>query len=159
MPLGISEQQIGTLSYSFVKRHSSASQIKDLNELIDDYGSMDTTIGLDKNKVEDYYFMPNRYVYQEICDVLEDMLNTDKYDIHYSKAEKRFFRKVYLKTKISRSLDFIKPLLRKLHLFKEAFEKSDIHHKALEAGYKKNVATEEEITILYNQLKPIVYGQ
>lgn len=141
------------------KLFDSASQIKELNELLEDYDSMDTTIGLDRKKVEDYYFMPRRYVYQEICDVLEDMLNTDKYDIHYSKAEKRFFRKVYLKTKISRSLDFIKPLLRKLHLFKEAFEKSDIHHKALEAGYKKNVATEEEISLLYNQLKPIVYGQ
>lgn len=137
----------------------TASHIKTIQDFIDDYESLDTTEGVDMNLVHDYYYIPKRYVYLEICDLLEEMLNTDKYDIHYTAEEKNRFRKVYYRAELQRKLGFCKPLLRKLGLFKDTFAKSDVTHKALDDGFAKNVATEEEIQEIYNRLKPIVYEQ
>lgn len=136
----------------------TASHIKTIHDFLEDYNSLDTTTCLDRKMVDDYYYLPKRYVYLEICDILEEMLNTDKYDIHYSKEEIKRFRKVYWMAEIMRKLSFTKPLLRKLGLFKETFAKSDLTHKALDDGYTKNVATEQEMKDIYNRLKPIVYS-
>lgn len=136
-----------------------ASQINTLEEFLNDYECLDYTNGLDPLKVSDYYYTPKRHVYLEICDLLEEMLNTSKYDIHYTNDEKYRFRKAFWRAEIQRRLSFSKPLLRKLGLFKETFAKSDIAHKVQDEGFAKNVATEEELQQLYNKLKPIVYGQ
>ena len=141
------------------KLFEGASEIKSLKEFLDDYETLDYTTGLDKEKVDDYYYLPQRHVYLGICDFLEEMLNTDKYDIHYTAEEKNRFRKVYYRAELQRKLGFCKPILRKLGLFKDTFAKSDVTHKALDDGFAKNVATEEEIQEIYNRLKPIVYEQ
>ena len=117
------------------------------------------TNGIDSQLLADYYYLPERFVYQDICDILEEILNTDKYDIHYTKEEKSRFRKVYLRAEIIRRMNFCKPFIRKLGLFRNTFAKSEITHKALDEGYSKNVATKDEINNIYNQLKPLVYDQ
>lgn len=135
------------------------NQIKSLQEFLDDYESLDKTNGLDCQIFTDYYYMPKRYAYVEICDVLEEMLITDKYDIHYTSEEKRMYRYEYLKAESHRRLSCSKPILRKLGLFKDKFAESDIAEKVKVEGFAKNVATEGEIQQLYNKLAPIVYGQ
>ena len=137
----------------------NAGQINTLDDFLDDYESLDKKNGLDPKMVADYYYKPQRYVYLEICDILEEMLNTDKYDIHYTKEEKKLFGKAHIKEEMIHLFAFSKPLLRKLNLFKETFAKSDMVHKVLDEGFAKNVATDEEIKQLYDRLKPIVYGQ
>lgn len=136
----------------------TADHIKTLDDFLEDYESLVTSNGLDFKMLEDYYYIPERFVYQDICDILEEMLNTDRYDINYTKEEKSRFRKAYLRAEIIRRMNFCMPYLRKLGLYKEKFAKSDVTHKALDDGFAKNVATDEEIQYLYNQLKPIVYG-
>lgn len=137
----------------------NANQIKSLQEFLDDYECLDMTNGIDSQLLADYYYLPERFVYQDICDILEEMLKSDKYDIDYTKEEKRRFKKEFRKAELMRTLSFCKPVLRKLHLFSDTFAKSDIIHKALDEGFEKNVASEEEINLLYDKLKPIVYGQ
>lgn len=146
------------IEYDYRLFHS-AKHIKSMDEFKEDYSSLEKEEVFDPDMLSEYYYIPNGFVYQEICDVLEDMLKSDKYDIHYSLKERLYFgskRCIYL---LSNNLSFIKPLLRKLNLFKDTFAKSDIARKALEAGYAKNVATDEEINELYSRLKPIVYGE
>lgn len=151
-PCNISEEYDYRLFYS-------ANQIKTLQDFLNDYKSLDKNVGLDKHLLDDYYFLPKRYVYLEICDILEEMLNSDAYDIHYTKEEIRSFKMVYYKTEIIRLMSFIKPMLRKFNLFKDTFSKAEAYHKALDEGFSKNVATEEECKLIYEQLKPIVYGK
>ena len=137
----------------------TADHIKKLDDFLEDYVSLDTTCGLDSKMVADYYHLPERFVYQDICDLLEEMLESNKYDIHYTKDEKKRFRKAYCRAEISRRLSHIKPLLSRVGLFKERFARKEARHKVLDEGFAKNVATEEELQQLYNLLKPIVYGQ
>lgn len=151
-PCFISEEYDYRLFYS-------ANQIKSSEAFLADYESMDTINALDPQMVADYYYMPKRFVYLEICDMLEEMLKTDKYDIRYTIKEKNLYRKVVWRAEILRRLSFCKPFLRKIGLFKDTFVKSDIAHQVMDDGYVKNVATEEEIQHLYSQLLPIVYGQ
>lgn len=140
----------------------SANQIKTLQEFLNDYDSLDNHIGLDPKIVADYYYFPKRFVYLEICDVLEDLLTSERYDIHYTSEEKKLFQKVYRKAELWRNirkLNFIKPILQKFHLFDERFTRGDNRRKILNEGFEKNVATEEECRVLNEKLKPIVYGQ
>jgi surface carbohydrate biosynthesis protein len=140
----------------------SANKIKTLQDFLDDYDSLDNCVGLDPQMVTDYYYFPKSFVYLEICDVLEDLLTSEKYDIHYTKEENKNFQKVYWKAVLMRNIGklyFVKPLLRKLHLFDERFAKGDNRRKILNEGFEKNVATDEECRLLAEKLKPMVYGQ
>lgn len=137
----------------------AAKHIKNLDDFLSEYESLDCTNGLDSQIVSDYYYVPERFVYQEICDYLEEMLKTDKYDIHYTEEETVLFLMAYWRRKISSSMNFLKKTIKYIGFFREKFDKIDATHKALDEGFEKNVASEEELTHLYNQLKPIVYGQ
>lgn len=137
----------------------TADHIKTYEDFLNDYPSLDEKKVMDSHMMADYYYTPERFVYQEVCDVLEEMLKTDKYDIHYTTEEKRKFIKSYWKASLIRNISFIKPILRRLHLFNEKFASLDAVHKVLDDGYEKNVATETELTELHEKLKPFVYGQ
>lgn len=137
----------------------NAVHIKSLSEFKEDYPSLEIKDIVDKKLYSEYYYIPERYVYKEICDTLEDMLNTRKYDIKYTINEKISFGMQYIKTLFIRRLSFVKPLLRKLHIFESRLNKSAFIRETLEKGYKKNVASKEEIDALYIKLKPIIYNE
>ncbi len=94
----------------------------------------------------------------EVCDLMEEMLKSDKYNIHYTIKEYRYFIPLILRRKIIDSFDFLEPVVRKLHLFKGVIGRRDQLKKDLDAGFNKNVATNKEIEETSLQLKPFIYG-
>lgn len=136
-----------------------ADQIQSLDDFVDDYASVEVKQIFDPGLFSEYYFLPTKSVYVEICDILEEMLTTSKYDIIYSIRERIHFGTAFIKYHLIKRLGSIKPLLRKLHLFKGMLEKSEIRRKAFEEGYEKNVATEKEIEALRELYTPIIYGE
>ncbi len=136
-----------------------ADQIKTIAAFEEDYTSLEVTPVFSSSLIEEYYHIPDSFVYIHICDILEDILVSSKYDINYSPKEIIRFGIPYMKVKLIKSVSIIKPFLKRLHLFDDSFKKSEEARKVLESGYEKNVATEIEINSLYEQLKPLVYGE
>lgn len=132
------------------------NHIQTLNDFLKDYESLDTDKGLDYSVISDYYYIPDSYVYIKICDVLEEMLNSNKFDIRYSLSEYYHFGRLYLRRKFVESVNFLEPYARKMHLFNKVFKRRDTLRKVLKEGYKKNIATAYEIEDMYNLLKPII---
>lgn len=137
----------------------TANQIKTIQQFEEDYTSIERKEIINTQLLSSYYYLPPKYVYLSICDILEKMLLTSKYDVHYSIRERIHFGIPYLKTRLVKVISFSFPILRALHLFDHYFSAYDASIKALEDGYNKNVATEEEIKELSAKLKPIVYGE
>ena len=137
----------------------SANQIKTVEEFVEDYQSSENKTIIDKKLFSDYYYLPSRYVYLQICDIIEDMLKSDKYDIHYSWNERIKVLWAYIKHHIKANLQWVKPFLLRVNLFNEKFAKSAAIQKALDEGFEKNVATERELQELRNLLRPLVYGE
>lgn len=137
----------------------NAVHIKSLSEFKEDYPSLEIKDIVDKKLYSEYYYVPDMYVYKEICDILEDMLNTGKYDIKYTLNEKISFGMQYIMSQSIRRLSFVKPLLRKFHIFESRLNKSALIRETLKKGYQKNVASKEEIDAIYKKLKPIIYNE
>lgn len=136
----------------------NANQIKTIDAFLEDYPSMDLKEGLDEQVISDYYHIPKRPVYMEVCDLMEEMLKSDKYDIHFTIKEYRYFIPLILRRKIIDSFEFLEPVVWKLHLFKGVIGRRDQQKKDLDAGFNRNVATNKEIEELSSQLKPFIYG-
>ncbi len=135
-----------------------ANQIKTLEDFLEDYPSLDINGGLDDEVVSDYYHIPDRYVYLDVCDLLEEMLKSNKYDIYLTVKEYMHFVPLILRRRIIDFFDFLEPVVRKLHLFRGVISRRDQLKRDLDAGFEKNVATNKEIEELSSLLKPFVYG-
>ena len=98
----------------------------------------------------------------KVCDILEDMLKTNKYDINYSLNEYIKFGSVIVKAKFIKCLKPFLPIMQMLPVLKgmvkKRLDKRDIVINTLKQGYDKNVATEQDIQEIYQRVKPIIYG-
>ena len=52
--------------------------IKDAQAFQDDFTNMEYRDIINKSLFDSYYYIPQNYIYQNICDYLEQMLLTDK---------------------------------------------------------------------------------
>lgn len=125
---------------------------------------------LDESKVEiideqlfnSYYFLPDKPVYLLVCDILEEMLNSNKYDVKYTIGEKLLHARDVFKWRCFWFVD--NRIISKLpeHLYPTVYKRALVARKerldTYRNGYKKNVATKDEIEELYNRLKPLVYS-
>ena len=93
----------------------------------------------------------------KVCDILEDMLKTNKYDINYSLNEYIKFGSVIVKAKFIKCLKPFLPIMQMLPVLKGMVKKRFVIN-TLKQGYDKNVATEQDIQEIYQRVKPIIYG-
>lgn len=140
------------------KIYYDAKQITTEDEFLLDYKNMDYQNILDKDLFSSYYYMPKGFVYLDVCDILQDMIESEKYDIHYSWNEFWRFGKLRIKRKIKDFIYPLKPLYSRLPYFKKRPDKYAKYKEVLVQGYEKNVATQEDINEIYNRIKPIIYG-
>lgn len=131
--------------------------IKNEEEFISDFDNLENKIIIKKEIFDQYYYIPKNYVYQNICDILENMLLTTNYDAHF----RTFVRiKIYflhfffsLKKGLLLFIGYKGIIKLKLLLKKDA-------QQAIIAGYEKNVASISEIKKIEDRLRKIVlYGQ
>lgn len=141
----------------------SANSITNQEEFENDFIDISKKGIIEKELFASYYYLPDKPVYIQICDILEEMLTTNKYNIRYTLNEWCY----HLKEKFKwNSIWFINnhivsKMSEKLYpsFYKKAIETKKVRLLSYCNGYAKNVATDEEIQELYNRLKPIVYEQ
>lgn len=140
-----------------------AQSIKSYKEYIEDVQNYEIKDIIEKNILDSYYYIPDNYSYIKVCDILEEMLLTTKYDIHYTFNE-------YIHLNILLTKNKIKTILKKIIentlsdklikiIFKTKLEKQRIRKQILIDGYEKNVINEKDINDITERLKPIVYGE
>lgn len=141
------------------KIYYNAKHITTEEEFLIDYHNYDCKEILDKDLFNSYYYMPKGYVYEEVCNILQDMVETDKYDIKYSLREYLKFGCMRIRFLIKQPFKNYIPLLSRLPIFKRKFKKREFSLRIKQEGYEKNVATESDITELYSRIKPYLNGQ
>lgn len=108
-----------------------------------------------------YYHISDNFSYIKVCDILEDMLLTSKYDIRYTFNEYIYLHylfTIYELRKIFRFIvEKILPSLFLKTLLKNRLEKQKIRMQPLIDGYEKNVINNNDIKDITVRLKPIVY--
>lgn len=140
----------------------SAESIGTEEGFIADKYDLDYKEVIPMNLFNSYYFFTNEFVYLKLCDFLEELLNTNKYDVKYTISEKCSIICMY---HIHRISDPIKKLMLKIptkfypSLIKKRIVARKEYISLLNKGYEKNVATEEEIKEIAKRLTPIIYGQ
>ena len=142
------------------KMMHNAQAIKSDQEYIEDNQNYDNKDIIERNLLNSYYFLPNDYSYIKVCDILEEMLLTSKYDIHYTIHE---YLNIYLILTKYKTKKIIKWLIKKIFpnfiieiLFKKKIEKQRIREQVLIEGYEKNVINNEDIKDITKRLKPII---
>ena len=78
-----SNQGSEPVSYTHLDVYKSQGMdsIKDAQAFKDDFTTTEYRDMINKSLFDSYYYIPQNYIYQNICDYLEQMLLTDKYDI------------------------------------------------------------------------------
>ena len=139
-----------------------ARSIKKEEEFLEDLYDTKCQEIIPKDLFGSYYFFPKDYVYLKICDILEEMLKTNIYDVDYTLLEKVSIRYIHYKYTL---LKPIKRMMLKLppsyypSFIKYRINKRNSYQEMLKNGYEKNVAKEEELKALSEKLRPIVYGE
>lgn len=134
--------------------------IKDAQAFQDDFTNMEYRDIINKSLFDSYYYIPQNYIYQNICDYLEQMLLTDKYDIKLNFKENLY---VGLLTNKIRLIDAMKKSIGK-NLFMniknmlKPVRSIDIEfQKAIADNFDKNVANQKDIDEIEARLKPLIY--
>lgn len=147
------------LDYRLMNKANSLESEKDFFDDLEDQTVKEV---LPLSVFSSYYYIPEDFIYIHICNQLEEMLKNDFFDVKYSFKEKLFAYKCFYSKRV---LAPIKKCLKSLpssmlpNSLKQRIERGDRYRDVISKGYNKNVATEKEITDLYNRLKPIVYGE
>ena len=140
------------------KIYYDAKHITTEGEFLSDFLNLEQQDILDKDLFNSYYYMPEDFVYKNVCDVLQEIIETNKYDIHYSSGELWKFWKMRLLRKIVSTLQYFKPIYARMPYFKERQERYAKSREILMQGYDKNVASQADIDEIYSRIKPIIYG-
>ena len=134
--------------------------IKDAQAFQDDFTNMEYRDIINRSLFDSYYYIPQNYIYQNICDYLEQMLLTDKYDIKLNFKENLY---VGLLTNKIRLIDAMKKSIGK-NLFMniknmlKPVRSIDIEfQKAIADNFDKNVANQKDIDEIEARLKPLIY--
>ena len=132
------------------------AKITNREEFLNDYYSLQKESNVDKHLIKEYFYNSDRLVYLAICDILEEIYNSNKYDINYSIIEYIKFGVLYFKRKVIDSLYYFEPVMRKLNIFKSVLMRRDRLKKDLMASYNKNVASVDEILELENKISSYI---
>lgn len=140
-----------------------AEKITTQEDFLNDYDDMTCRKVLNDEVFNSYYYIPKTFTYMEVCDILENMYKTDKYDMHFSFADYLKFAKVIigeLKGKIAKPMI---PILIHIPGFdgklRARMEGRKTYAETIRSGRDKNVATEQDIREVYDRIKPVIYGQ
>ena len=139
-----------------------ARSIKKEDEFLEDLYDTKYKDIIQKDMFDSYYFFPEGYVYSKICDILEEMLKTTKYDLDYTLSEKisiRYIHYKYMLLKPIKCLMLKFPLSYYPSFIKNRINKRNSYQDMLKNGYEKNVATDKELRALSEKLRPGVYGE
>lgn len=140
----------------------TAVRIEKEEEFIKDFNNIGVCEIFEKNILNSYYYMPQGYVYKSICDYLETLLNSEQYDIKYSIKEKFNLSFILVRRRIFNCM------MRFLSFVPDSFwpgfirKRIVIHRELLQMrknGFDRNYASEQEIEVLTNRFKTIIYGQ
>lgn len=135
---------------------NTAKQIRTKDDFLSDYENMDIIEVVDSSLLNEYYFNNGDFVYLKVCDILEEMLLTNRYDIKFSFSEKTWYYKRKFRYEIGRFIKFSIPILRKLPFLKSYFNRRDAIHQILVDGYSRNVASSSELEEIKNKINPII---
>ena len=135
--------------------------INNEEEFVSDYSNLDVVDVFDSDLLQSYYYIPKGYVYEEICNHLVKLLNTNNYDLKYNAFECIRLSFIITRRKI---YNFIMP---KFSFIPEkvwpSFVKKRIRiHKELLnmriQGYEKNVASDIDIKEQSQRLRGFING-
>lgn len=138
---------------------ANAEQITTTAEFLADYEDLELREIMDRELFGKYYYLPEGFVYQKICDVLEEMYHTDKYDMYYTFGERLKYTYLHLRWRILYPFRFLKPYLKHIPGYKKRLEGQLETLDLLKTGYEKNVATDDDIKEIYSRVRPIIYGE
>lgn len=136
--------------------------IKNEQAFLNDFSNMEYKEIIDKNLFDSYYYIPQNYIYQNMCDILEQMLKTDKYDIKLNLKEWMYVEALTCKIRL---MDVLKKIIgnalymRIKHTFKPVTSFEIDYQKTIETCYSRNTATPKEIEEVESRLKPLIYEQ
>lgn len=143
--------------------YKDAKKITSEHDFLADFNNFEKQTILNETLFSSYYYIPKHFTYIKICDILEDMLKTNKYDICYSLNEYAKFGFVIFKTKIFKYLKIFVPIIKMIPELNSKIiqrkHKHDIVINTLKQGYDKNVATLKDIEEVESRLKPLIYEQ
>lgn len=155
-PIPIDEE----LDYRMMHCAQSIETKVDFDADLDDFTKKEV---ISSDMFRTYFYIPdNNFIYVKICDILEELLKTEKYDLRYRHAEYLYIKTAILKGKI---LNLLRLCLNHFpkNLYPSFVKRLDTikqrNLNMMKAGYKKNVATIDEIEELRNRFKPIVDGE
>lgn len=155
-PIQIDEHYDYNLMYN-------AKQINDEDAFREDFSNYNIREIIDKNLLESYYHIDQeKYSYLKICDCLEDLYRTSKYDIKYTIQESLNIFLTRLRFMIVKSIKKFAVLLigNSLTLRIINYYKNDSNNKwmtILDEGYEKNVINSSDIEDIESRIKHIVY--
>lgn len=140
-----------------------AHSITNQKDFEDDFEDMSRKDVIDRQILNSYYYISSKPVYKSICDYLEEMLNTDKYDIEYTLMERIKWMKFIINKQIKHfvKLTFFRMIPQRFYpqSYKKILKDREERKQMLKEGYEKNVASQEEIESYTMILRPLVYGE
>lgn len=140
-----------------------AHSITNQNDFDDDFEDMTMKEVIDRHMFESYYHLSSKPVFKSICDILETMLKTNKYDIKYTIAERikwiRILAAKYIKHIIKISILRVLPTRFYPQAYKKILKDREEIAQMLKGGYEKNVASQEEIAYFSKIYRPLIYGE
>ncbi len=137
----------------------NAIHVTSESEFLEDYRDLSNKSILEEDLFNQYYYIPQGFVYQKICDVLEEMYHTPKYDIHYTFGETVKYNYLHWRMLFLYPLRSLKRYLKLIPGFKSKFRSQSEFQAMLVSGYDKNIATEKEIEEIYKRIRPIIHGE
>lgn len=143
------------------KIYYDAKQIQTEKEFLADYEDLSHQNIIDRELFNSYYYIPERFVYQKVCDILQDMIETNKYDVRYSFMEycKFGYARMHYVIRHFYIIDYMIRKLSFIPFIKKRIINSEKRKNILKDGYDKNVASQTDIDEIYSRIKPVIYGQ
>lgn len=143
--------------YKFMQ---TAHHITTISEFLEEANDFSVKEVISKEILKKYYKISDEFAYQNICDVLEDMLNTSKYDVNYSISEMIKLYSTIIKAKFFSLIEnsFIPFVPKSLYpsFYKKRLQERESVKNILINGYDRNVASQEELEEIRQRLQPIV---
>ena len=140
-----------------------AHSITNRTDFDDDFEDMTMKDVIDKQMFESYYYLSSKPVFKSICDILEEMLTTKKYDIEYTIAERIKWMRLLVAKHIKHfvKISFLQVLPPRFYprSYKKILKDREQINQMLKEGYEKNVASQEEIAYFSKIFSPLMYGE
>lgn len=139
----------------------NSRQLKNEEDFENDFNNLEIEEVFESELLKSYYFLPENYVYKEICDKLEELLHTTQYDINYKWNDRIKLSYIIVRRRIFNAI------MPKLHFIPESIwpnfirKRIQMHRELLNTrihGFEKNVASELEIEEQSQRLRAFIHG-